>query len=382
MTSVSNVHTTDVVIVGARCAGAALARLLAQAGLRVVVLERSARGADTVSTHALMRGAVALLSKWGVLDAIQAAGTPVVRRTTFIYDDEPVAIEIEPRDGVDGLYAPRRTVIDTVLADAAASAGADIRYRHRVTGVLRDDRGTVVGVEVVDAADRRSEVHARWVVGADGLRSAVANLVDAPVVSTGTHAAAVLYAHWPGVSVDGFRWYFQTDLSAGAIPTNDGKTCVFVTTPIPAFRSRFHGRLDAGYREALAEIAPDLWAQLPEGMPPEGYHGFGGHPGQVRQSHGPGWALVGDAAAFRDPITAHGITDALRDVDGMAAAILADNSAGWREYDEQRDVVAGPIAALSDRIASFDWTLDELRALHLQLSRAMGREARAIAARR
>lgn len=372
----------DVVIVGARCAGAALARLLALAGLRVVVIDRAVRGSDTLSTHALMRGAVLQLAHWNLLEAVRAAGTPVVRRTTFVYDDTPVAIDIEPRDGIDGLYAPRRRVLDTILADAAAAAGADIRYQHRITGVLRDERGHVAGVEVRDAMDRHSTIHARWVVGADGVHSTVAKHVGAPVIQRYPNAAACLYAHWPGVTVDGYRWYFAECLSGGAIPTNDDTTCVFVSTTPARFREQFHGRLNAGFREALADVAPDIAAHLPAAMPPEGYHGFGGHPGQTRQSHGPGWALVGDALSFRDPITAHGITDALRDAGDLADAILIDTPGRWREYDAHRTDIPGPIAALSDQIASFDWTLDEVRELHLQLSRAMGREARAIGAPR
>lgn len=373
---------TDVLVVGARCAGAAVARLLAQAGLRVLVVDRGTRGSDTLSTHALMRGAVLQLAHWGLLDAVRAAGTPVVRRTTFVYDGAPLVIDIEPRDGIDGLYAPRRSVLDTMLADAADAAGADLRHRHRLTGLRRDAGGRVIGASVVDAADRRLDVRADWVIGADGLHSAVARLVDAPVAKTYRHAAAVAYGHWPGVEADGFRWYFVEGLSVGAIPTNDGQTCVFVSLPPAAFRARCHGRLDAGYREALAAVAPELARQVPAGPPPGGYHGFGGHPGRTRQSHGPGWALVGDAGAFRDPITAHGITDAFRDAAGLAAAILGDSVDGWREYEAHRRAIADPIADLSDRIASFEWTIEDVRDLHVQLSRAMGREARAIAAPR
>lgn len=372
----------DVVIVGARCAGAALARLLALAGLRVVVVDRTTRGSDTLSTHALMRGAVLQLARWNLLDAVRAAGTPVVRRTTFVYDGDPVAIDIEPRDGIDGLYAPRRRVLDTILADAAVAAGADVRYQHRITGLIRDARGQVAGVEVFDSMGRRSRIEARWVVGADGLYSTVAKFVDAPVVQTYPHAAACLYAHWPGLAVDGYRWYYVDGLSAGVIPTNDDTTCIFVTTTPARFRTQFHGRLDAGFREALAEVAPDIAPRLPAGLSPEGYHGFAGHPGQTRQSHGPGWALAGDALSFRDPITAHGITDALRDVTDLAEAVLADTPSRWREYDAHRADVAGPIAAVSDQIASFAWTVEDVRGLHLQLSRAMKQEVRAIVAPR
>src|SRR5206468_10109150 len=73
----------DVVVVGARAAGAATAMLLAGAGLDVLVVDRSRYGADTLSTHALMRAGVAQLHRWGLLDAVVRAGTPPVRATTF-----------------------------------------------------------------------------------------------------------------------------------------------------------------------------------------------------------------------------------------------------------------------------------------------------------
>ncbi len=115
----------DVIIAGARCAGASTAMLLARQGLRVLVVDPTRRGSDTLSTHALMRGAVLQLHRWGVLDDIRAAGTPPIRKTTFHYGDEDLEIPINPRDGIDALYAPRRTVIDVVLLDAAEAAGAE-----------------------------------------------------------------------------------------------------------------------------------------------------------------------------------------------------------------------------------------------------------------
>jgi len=66
----------DAIVVGARCAGAAPAMLLALRGLRVLAIDRGAYGTDTLSTHALMRGAVAQLARWGLLDGVKAAGTP------------------------------------------------------------------------------------------------------------------------------------------------------------------------------------------------------------------------------------------------------------------------------------------------------------------
>src|SRR6187549_3687549 len=129
----------DVVVVGARAAGAATALLLARAG--VLVLDQGHYGADTLSTHALMRPAVVQLHRWGLLDAVIAAGTPPVRTTTFRYAADEVTVAIKPSHGVDALYAPRRTVLDPILVDAARAAGATFRYGVTVTDVHRDHNG-------------------------------------------------------------------------------------------------------------------------------------------------------------------------------------------------------------------------------------------------
>src|SRR5215813_2402753 len=157
----------DVVIAGARCAGAATAMLLARQGARVLVLDRSRYGTDTLSTHALMRGGVRQLHRWGLLPRVIAAGTPAVRSTTFHLPDGAWTIEIRPKHGVDALYAPRRTVLDAILVEAARSAGADVRFGTSVTGLRRDRTGRVTGVTGRTGA-ARLEVGADLVVGADG----------------------------------------------------------------------------------------------------------------------------------------------------------------------------------------------------------------------
>src|SRR5690349_7606544 len=115
----------DVVVVGGRVAGASTALLLARAGVRVAVIERGTRGSDALSTHGLMRAGVLQLSRWGLLDRVVAAGTPPITRTVFHYvDGETAQVSIRPSPGVDALYAPRRTVLDRILVDAAEEAGA------------------------------------------------------------------------------------------------------------------------------------------------------------------------------------------------------------------------------------------------------------------
>ena len=66
------------------------------------------------------------LRRWGLLDDIVAAGTPPITRTTFRYGAETIEVPIKPSHGVEALYAPRRTVLDSVLVDAAGAAGADV----------------------------------------------------------------------------------------------------------------------------------------------------------------------------------------------------------------------------------------------------------------
>ena len=118
----------DAVIVGARCAGAATAFLLARAGAKVLLVDRQAYGSDTMSTHALMRTGVLQLHRWSLLPMVMAEGTPEIRCTTFHYGQEALRLSIRPEHGVNYLCAPRRTVLDRVLVDAARKAGAEVRH--------------------------------------------------------------------------------------------------------------------------------------------------------------------------------------------------------------------------------------------------------------
>src|SRR4029453_8593679 len=101
--------------------------LLARQGLRVLLVDRDRYGSDTLSTHALMRGSVFLLGRWGLRDRIVEAGTPPVRTTRFHYGADTMTVTVKPTLGVEALYAPRRTVLDAVLVDPAVPAGAEDR---------------------------------------------------------------------------------------------------------------------------------------------------------------------------------------------------------------------------------------------------------------
>jgi flavin-dependent dehydrogenase len=364
----------DVIVVGARCAGAATAMLLASEGLQVLAIDGGRYGTDTLSTHALMRCGVLQLHRWGILDAVRSAGTPTVRTTSFHYGDEVAEVEIQPRDGVDGLYAPRRTLIDKLLVDAARQSGAEVVYGAKLIELLRSDDGRVSGIVLKNPEGGVFQARAGLVIGADGMRSTVASLVGAEPYATARHTTAVVFSYWSDTELAGYHWYYRPGVSAGAIATNDGLTCVFAAVPPKRFREEIRLDVAAGYRRVLEECGANLAAAIDGGHRAEKYRGFPGRVGYFRQSWGPGWALVGDAGYFKDPLTAHGMTDALIDAEFLARAVVKGSDRDLADYQRTRDNRARALFEATDAIASFDWDLTTVQDLHLSLSKATKHE--------
>jgi 2-polyprenyl-6-methoxyphenol hydroxylase-like FAD-dependent oxidoreductase len=345
--------------------------LLARAGLRVLAVDPARRGSDTLSTHALMRGAVLQLHRWGVLDAVRASGTSPIRSTTFHYGPETIEIPIKERDGVEALYAPRRTVLDGALVGAALEAGAEIVHGQSVVDLIRDDHGRVRGARIAGADRQAIDVEAGLVIGADGIRSRIARILDVGFDATSSHTTASIYGYWEGLGLEGYHWYYDLGAAVGAIPTNDGQTCVFASVSPERFEARRGQGLETLYREALSEVSTDLAGRVAGSRGPGKLRAFAGHHGFFRQATGPGWALAGDAGYFRDPITAHGITDALRESEFLARAILEGGDDALFDYRAQRDERVRGFFDITDRIASFEWDMQVVKDQHLVLAREM-----------
>jgi len=377
----------DAIVVGARCAGAATALLLARRGLQVLVVDQQREGRDTLSTHVLLHAGVVQLSRWGLLDALAAQGTPALRGSTFHYrfpdDEASETVDVRPAGGVDALYAPRRTVLDPLLVDAARRAGAEVRFGTKVERLLVDRAGRVTGVET---RGRHGPMRAQApiTIGADGVRSTVARLVGARVTHRGRATGALAYRYVAGLPSERFNWYYAPGVIAGVVPTNAGMANVWAGVPSARFVELAGPSLAHGLDAVLTRVAPELAERVRTAAADGPVRGFPGVAAFQRVPVGPGWALVGDAGYFKDPITAHGITDALRDAELLADAVVAaaaGDHGAFAEYHRTRDALSTELREVTERIASYRWDRVELQGLLRELSVAQRAENRWLAAK-
>jgi flavin-dependent dehydrogenase len=322
----------DVIIVGARVAGSATATLLARHGMRVLVLDRAQFPSDTLSTHQIQVPGVARLARLGVLDSLLAT-TPVNRRVRF--DPGGVAFEarIPGQDGVDFTICPRRTLLDATLVDAARAAGAEAREGVVVSEIITED-GRVVGVRGREKAGPEFLERARLIIGADGRHSVVARAVGAKEYRRRRPATMAYYAYWADVPREPEpvgELFARPGRAVGVWPTNDGMLLTYVAWPSVEF-DVFRRDPEANLMSTLDGVG--LGERFRAGRRAERMRGTPDLPSYFRQPWGKGWALVGDAGLLLDPITGMGISDALRDGELLAQAVVSGmDGGGGRAYE-------------------------------------------------
>ncbi|MEM9551037.1 MAG: NAD(P)/FAD-dependent oxidoreductase [Pseudomonadota bacterium] len=367
----------DALVIGARVAGSAAALRLVQSGARVLIVDRAPVLDDTLSTHALLKPAIRLLSRWGVMDRLMQAGTPLAREVAFHYGSRVLPIPIKPTEDVPGLAAPRRTVLDNILLETAWNAGAQVRLGLGFVDCVKNADGRVTGARLRRVDGTMMDVRAKVVIGADGRTSDVARAVGAQDLRVSKDHTAFYYSYVPGLENRGYRWYFAPGLSAGAVPTNDGAHCVYASCLRSMASITLGASPTAGIARVLRIFDPEL-ADHVETTPPSGrVRRFLGADGHIRQRAGDGWALVGDAACFKDPATAHGLTDACLDAEALAISYSETGGLDW--YGTTRTAAVEPIFDITQKIASFEWDLPELEQLHATLNSAVKHEERWIA---
>jgi flavin-dependent dehydrogenase len=341
----------DAIVVGLRCAGAPLAMLLARKGYRVLGIDRANFPSDTMSTHFLWPRTTAMLAAWGLLARLAQTGCPPIESVTL--DVGPISIRGRP-DAVDAteiMYCPRRNVLDTMLVEAAREAGAELREGTTFTDLVwRNDQ--VIGVETTARDGRRRVDHAAIVIGADGLWSRVARSVGAMTEIQQESQSCAYFTYWTGVPTDGVEFYRRHGRVILVFPTHHDQTCIYVGWPY-AETAAYRADVTACYLATL-DSAPDLARRVAAGCQAQAFKGTNKLPNYYRRAWGNGWALVGDAAYHRDPITGMGIGDAF-----LGAQLLAE---AFDAAMQSRTPIESALAGYQEQMHSrtrpvFDYTV-------------------------
>ena len=350
----------DVIVVGTRVAGAPTALLLARRGYRVLAVDRATFPSDTLSTHVLHAPGVAALRRWGLLDAMVATGCPPILGYTFDFGPMVIRGAPAPVDGCDVAYAPRRTVLDSLLVEAARESGAEVRQGCHVDGILVED-GRVVGVRC-----QGEEHRAKLVVGADGRNSQVAKAVAVEEYDTTPRLQYSFYTYFAGLPTSRLETFIRPDRGLACAPTHDGLTMVVMGWPYAEARA-YKADVEGNFMATL-QLAPAFAERVARAERRAPFLG-GAVPGWFRKPYGDGYVLVGDAGYNKDPITAQGITDAFLDAERCVDAIdawlrdgkpYADVMSAWHQ---ERDAATKPIYDLTAQFATLEPPAPEMQQL-------------------
>ena len=345
----------DAIVVSARCAGSPTGMLLARQGYRVLLVDKATFPSDTISTHILWPHGAAVLSRWRVLEALEATGVPpICRRMSF--DVGPCALRgTVAANEVHG-FCPRRTVLDRILLEAAVASGVEVREAFTVEALVFDG-DTVTGIRGRHRGGTTVEERARIVIGADGVHSLVATHVRSPEYDRRPIGTCAYYSYFSGVPQDDIELYVREHCAFGGAPTNDGLHLVMVNWPTRAFGA-VRSDIDGHVQRALA-LAPDFAERVNSGRQEEKWYGTAGVPNYFRKPYGKGWALVGDASYNKDPLTAQGMSDAFIEAEPLAQAVDAGLS-GRQDLERALEAVE---AARNERVRPMYEFTNQLAAL-------------------
>ncbi|WP_052960268.1 NAD(P)/FAD-dependent oxidoreductase [Mycobacterium sp. EPa45] len=319
----------DVVIVGARCAGASLATYLARAGLRVCLMDKAAFPSETPSTHVIQPRGVGVLAELNAFESLLARDAAPLERFSLVVDDIRI-------DGtLDGAYAfpglnVRRAILDQTLQQVAVKAGVDVRTGCRVTGV-RTHNDRVIGVDTADGS-----VNAQLVIGADGRGSIVAKSVAAIKYLVKPAGRIPVWGYFAtGPQEPRLRIGRRGNLAYLASPTDSGLYMAAVAVDHREATEFLRNR-EVNFRNAVRG-----WPELDDIVGNAERHGplrvMANWHSYFRESAGPGWALAGDAGHFKDFTPGQGISDALCQAKSLSSAICeSTSSAAARDEAIQR----------------------------------------------
>jgi flavin-dependent dehydrogenase len=360
----------DVIIVGARCAGAPTAMLLARKGYKVLLLDKAIFPSDTISTHIIFAPGIARLKQWGLLDKVLATQCPLIER--MVFDPGPFRLSWTPTpyDGIRYTIAPRRISLDKILLDAAIEAGVEMREGCTVEDLLMEG-DQVTGVRCHTKGGGTAHEKARIVVGADGRNSIIARMVNAQSYNTIPSMTCWYYSYWSGVDIKDLEFYTPPGRGIGFIPTNDGLVCVPMIWPHDQFNV-CRSDIEGNYLKTL-QLVPGIAEIMHNAKREDRFYGMAELPMFFRKSYGLGWALVGDAGYHKDPITGQGIGDAFKGAEALTEAIDAGFSGrqgideALEQYVQKRDEKAMPMYGLTNEWAKLQPPPPEMQQIMMAL---------------
>lgn len=362
----SHTATYDMIVVGARIAGATTAALLAQQGFNVLLLEKSTFPSPTVSCPLVFGNALEILDKFGAEEVIDRLGAPKLRLYGTDYGFARVAAHLPPYRGRDYAYSIQRERLDEAIARHVEKLpGVTLREGFTVSELIWQN-GRVVGVRGREHGAETEELRAQWaVIGADGRTSAVAKMVGASEydikppngylyyayyrnVTPLEEPSAMIYRSLPGMALLVFD--ADQDLTVLSVGGTDPPFEKVRKDPEAMMLSALHQVPEVAQRFIHAERVTPITGLAPFRM-------------FRRQGFGPGWALTGDAAMRLDPVTGQGIYQGLHTSELLAEALVRiRNGASWEQtmhqFQRRRDddsKAAYEFAAVQSRLTKQAW---------------------------
>lgn len=314
----------DVIIVGARVAGSVLAAILGQQGHNVLLLDKASFPSDTLSTHFFRAPALRTFERLGVLDAVKEPAPALTVLWNYI-DGHVISEPVRgPEEHLRFFLCERRITLDWILFQrAVGEPGVEARQSAHVKELVWRD-GRVTGVRWQEK-DGMHEASARAVIGADGIFSAVAKILEPARETEFPVQRCMYFTYYRGIEpLEGpaAEHHFLGDTLTYVFPTDGELTLVALSLPISTFASF---RKDPASRlRAHLDSLPLLAPRLRRAAPVEKVKGSGNISGYQRVPFGPGWALVGDAHQAMDPWSGMGI-----DHSTTHASFLADALDRW-----------------------------------------------------
>jgi len=331
----------DVLIIGAGPAGSVAARLLSKRGRKVVILEKERFPRFSIG-ESLLPQCMEFLQQAGMLGPVEAEGFQLKNGAAFSHAGKLTEFDFSQKStpGWASTYQVPRARFDQVLADAAEAGGVPIHYRHSIVAADFATPGRA-RLSSVDADGTRRDWTASMVLDASGFGRVLPRLLGLETPSSLPPRQALFTHIEDRVGVEDYDrdkiliaihpdchevWYWL-------IPFSNGRSSVGVVAPMGFLERRAGSPLDVLREVALEE--PRLAQLLAESRFDTEANRIVGYSANVSRLHGEGYALLGNAGEFLDPVFSSGVTIALKSA--ALAVPLVDSHLSGLQVDWQAD---------------------------------------------